>query len=57
VGTQTAATRLFTVQATLASTGRRRLLHMADHHHWAVVVYDAVVQLGALITGPMTAPG
>ncbi|SDY89317.1 hypothetical protein SAMN05661080_04934 [Modestobacter sp. DSM 44400] len=30
-------TRLFTVPATLARTGRRRLLHLADHHPWAAV--------------------
>ncbi|GAA5650315.1 hypothetical protein Gobs01_01693 [Geodermatophilus obscurus DSM 43160] len=57
VGTQTAATELLTVPTTLAGTGRRRLLHLADHHYWAVVVYDAVVQLRALTTGPMLAPG
>jgi hypothetical protein len=30
--------RLFTVPATLARTGRRRLLHLAAHHLWAAVL-------------------
>nr|WP_308123827.1 IS1380 family transposase [Modestobacter marinus] len=55
-------TRLFTVPATLARTGRRRLLHLAEHHPWGAVVHDAVVRLraliaGALIAGPVAAPG
>jgi hypothetical protein len=47
-------TRLFTVPATLARTGRRRLLHLADHHPWATAVADAIARLRAL---PATAPG
>ena len=50
-------TRLFTVPAILARTGRRRLLHLAEHHPWATVVHDAVIRLRALITGPAHAPG
>jgi hypothetical protein len=50
-------TRLFTVPATLARTGRRRLLHLAEHHPWAAVVNDAVLQLRALTTRPVHAPG
>jgi Transposase DDE domain group 1 len=50
-------TRLFTVPATLARTGRRRLLHLAEHHPWATVVHDAVTRLRALNAGPMAAPG
>ena len=50
-------TRLFTVPATLAHSGRRRLLHLADHHPWAAVVHDAVVRLRDLIAGPTPAPG
>ncbi|MDK3258182.1 IS1380 family transposase [Blastococcus capsensis] len=50
-------TRLFTVPATLARTGRRRLLHLAEHHPWAVVVRDAVGRLRALTAGPVHAPG
>jgi DDE family transposase len=50
-------TRLFTVPATLVRTGRRRLLHLADHHPWATVVHDAVLRLRALTAAPMTAPG
>jgi hypothetical protein len=57
VGAQTLRTRLFTVPATLARTGRRRLLHLAEHHPWAAVVHDAVTRLRALIAGPTTAPG
>jgi hypothetical protein len=49
-------TRLFTVPATLARTGRRRLLHLAEHHPWAAVVHDAVARLRALIAGPVAAP-
>ena len=50
-------TRLFTVPATLARSGRRRLLHLATHHPWATVVKDAVVRLRALIAAPTPAPG
>ena len=50
-------TRLFTVPATLACTGRRRLLHLADHHPWAAVVHDAVTRLRALNAGPAATPG
>ncbi len=50
-------TRLFTVPATLARTGRRRLLHLAEHHPWAAVVNDAVARLRALTAGPAPAPG
>ena len=50
-------TRLFTVPATLARTGRRRLLHLADHHPWAAVVHDAARRLRHLITAPTAAPG
>jgi Transposase DDE domain group 1 len=49
--------RLFTVPATLARTGRRRLLHLADHHPWAVTVVDAIDRLRALTAGPVPAPG
>jgi hypothetical protein len=58
-------TRLFTVPATLARTGRRRLLHLADHHPWAAVINDAVVRLrapdhwttaGTRLTQPSPAP-
>jgi hypothetical protein len=48
--------RLFTVPATLARTGRQRLLHLADHHPWAATVTDAVAQLRALTAGPAPAP-
>jgi hypothetical protein len=41
----------------LARTGRRRLLHLAEHHPWATVVHDAVTRLRALNAGPMAAPG
>ena len=50
-------TRLFTVPAALARTGRRRLLHLAEHHPWATVVHDAITRLRASNAGPMTAPG
>ena len=51
-------TRLFTVPATLARTGRRRLLHLADHHPCAAVVHDAVRRLRDLIAAPTAAaPG
>ncbi len=50
-------TRLFTVPATLARTGRRRLLHLAQHHPWAAVVSDAIASLRSLPTGPAPAPG
>jgi hypothetical protein len=45
-------TRLFTIPATLARTGRRRLLHLADHHPWATTVRDAVARLRDLTTTP-----
>jgi hypothetical protein len=50
-------TRLFTVPATLARSGRRRLLHLADHHPWAAVVTDAIGRLRALLLPAATAPG
>ena len=50
-------TRLFTVPATLVRTGRRRLLHLADHHPWAAAVHDAVRRLRDLIAAPTAAPG
>ncbi len=50
-------TRLFTVPATLARTGRQRLLHLAEHHPWASTVADAVIRLRALTAGPVRAPG
>jgi len=37
--------RLFTVPATLARTGRRRILHLAEHHPWSVVVRDGLQRL------------
>jgi hypothetical protein len=49
--------RLFTVPATLARTGRRRLLHLATHHPWAGTVLDAIARLRALTAGPTPAPG
>jgi Transposase DDE domain group 1 len=49
--------RLFTVPATLARTGRRRLLHLADHHPWAATVTDAIRRLRALTDTPAPAPG
>jgi hypothetical protein len=49
-------TRLFTVPATLARTGRRRLLHLAEHHPWADLVHAAVLRLRAL-TAPARSPG
>jgi hypothetical protein len=49
-------TRLFTVPATLARTGRRRLLHLADHHPWAALVHDAAARLHDL-TAAAAAPG
>ncbi len=45
-------TRLFTVPATLARTGRRQLLHLADHHPWATVVHDAAARLRGLLAAP-----
>jgi hypothetical protein len=33
--------RLFTIPAVLASTGRRSLLHLADHRPWAGLAVDA----------------
>ncbi|MDP9462098.1 MAG: IS1380 family transposase [Actinomycetota bacterium] len=53
-------TRLFTVPATLARSGRRRILHLADHHPWAAVVRDGLQRLrdlGAGITTPAIASG
>ena len=50
-------TRLFTVPATLARTGRRRLLHLAEHHPLAVTVADAVGRLRNLLAGPAAAYG
>ena len=50
-------TRLFTIPATLARTGRRRLLHLADHHPWAAAVHDALRRLRDLTTAPTAAPG
>jgi DDE family transposase len=50
-------TRLFTVPATLARSGRRWLLHLADHHPWAAVVHGAVLRLRAVTAGPVHAPG
>jgi hypothetical protein len=50
-------TRLFTVPATLARTGRRRLLHLADHHPCAAVVHDAVGRLRDLTAATTAAPG
>jgi hypothetical protein len=49
-------TRLFTVPATLAHTGRRQLLHLADHHPWAALVHDAAARLHDL-TAAAAAPG
>jgi hypothetical protein len=49
-------TRLLTVPATLARTGRQRLLHLAAHHPWATVVHDAVTRLRALTARPAPAP-
>ncbi len=57
MGTRAVRTRWFTVPATLVRIGRRRLLHLADHHPWAVVVPDAVARLRALTAGPVAAPG
>lgn len=50
-------TRLFTVPATLARTGRRRLLHLAEHHPWAGTVTKAITRLRSLPTGPAPDPG
>jgi hypothetical protein len=50
-------TRLFTIPATLARTGRRQLLHLADHHPWAATVHDAVRRLRDLTAAPTAAPG
>lgn len=41
-------TRLFTVPATLARTGRQRILHLAEHHAWAADVRDGVTALRGL---------
>jgi hypothetical protein len=43
-------TRLFTVPATLVRTGRRRLLHLAEHHPWAATIHDAATRLQDLNT-------
>ena len=48
---------MFTVPATLASSGRRRLLHPADHHPWATAVVDAIARLRTLTAGPAAALG
>lgn len=40
--------RLFTVPAILARTGRRVLLHIAEHAPWAALVADASARLRAL---------
>lgn len=48
---------MFTVPATLARTGQRPLLHLADHHPWAEVVHDADARLRAWTAGPVPAPG
>ena len=50
-------TRLFTIPATLARTGRRRLLHLAEHHPWATAVHDALRRLRDLTAAPTAAPG
>jgi hypothetical protein len=50
-------TRLFTVPATLVRTGRRRLLHLAEHHPWAATIHDAATRLQDLNTGPVAALG
>ena len=49
-------TRLFTVPATLARSGRRRLLHLAQHHPWAPTVAGAIGRLRGLLTAPIAAP-
>jgi len=49
--------RLFTVPATLARTGRRRLLHLAEHHPWADLLAAAIARLRALPSRPVPAPG
>ena len=43
--------------ATLARTGRQRLLHLTDHHPWATTVADAIARLRHPATGPAPAPG
>jgi hypothetical protein len=53
-------TRLFTIPATLARTGRRRLLHLAVHHPYSAVVHDAIRRLRRLraqTAAPISAPG
>jgi hypothetical protein len=45
-------TRLFTIPATLAHTGRRRQLHLADHRPWAATVHNAVRRLRDLTAAP-----
>ena len=49
-------TRLFTVPSTLARTGRRHLLHLADHHPWATAVSEAIARLRGLTAGQAAAP-
>jgi hypothetical protein len=49
--------RLFTVPATLARTGRQRLLHLTDHDPWATTVADAIARLRHPANGPAPAPG
>jgi hypothetical protein len=44
--------RLFTVPATPARTGHRRLPHLADHHPWAATATDAILRLRALTDTP-----
>ena len=50
-------TRLFTVPATLARHGRRRQLHLADHHPWAATVADAIGRLRDHLAAPAAVPG
>ena len=40
--------RLFTIPATLAHTGRKVLLHLADKAPWAGLVRDGITALRAL---------
>ncbi|SDY68718.1 hypothetical protein SAMN05661080_04289, partial [Modestobacter sp. DSM 44400] len=53
-------TRLFTTPATLARTGRRRILHLAEHHPWAALVRDGLARLRdatAVLAAPAAASG
>jgi hypothetical protein len=50
-------TRLFTIPATLVRTGRRRLLHLAEHHPWATSVNEAIARLRGMTARPVAAPG